>query len=117
MSRQKPKRPDQDPLEVTPHERFELATREDGAIAPYELVISRMAKPIMNEAARRGLGAWREIEEVIARISWAYQVPRVKVEQDLHEMGRRYIEDAVIQAWVEGNLVNQEGQRVLPNGD
>jgi hypothetical protein len=101
----RPKRPDGDPLEVTPHERFELATHENGGIAPYEVVISRMAKPIMNEVARRGLGAWWEVGEVIERISWAYQVPKTQVEQDLHTMGERYLLDAQRQAMADGTMM------------
>jgi hypothetical protein len=103
MSRLKPRKlPDHDPLEVTPHERFELTTLEPGGIAPYDLVIARMAKPIMNEAARKGLAAWWEIGEVIERIAWAYQVPKTKVEHDLHKAGERYIRAAVMRGLEEG---------------
>jgi hypothetical protein len=108
MSHPKPKRPDGDPLEVTPHERFELATREDGAIAPYELVIARMARPMLNELGRRGYGAWREVTEVVERISWAYQVPKERVADDIEAAQRKYLDANMMRAlnegayWIEG---------------
>lgn len=111
------KRPDRDPLAVSPHEKFEEASRGERAdigneLDTYENVIRKMAKPVMVTAAEQGLGAWKEITEVIARIHWVYRVPRAQVEADLLTEGNRQLSVAVTSAAVDGLLVDPDGNRI-----
>lgn len=110
-------RPDRDPLDVSPHEKFEETSRGERAdigntLDTYENVIRKMAKPVMVTAAERGLSAWKEIVEVIARLSWVYRVPRAQVEADLLAEGNRQLAQAVTKAALDGLLVNPDGERI-----
>lgn len=109
--------PDRDPLEVSPHEKFEEVTRGerdflDNKLDTYENVIRKMAKPVMVTAAEQGLAAWKEITEVIARIHWVYRVPRAQIESDLLSEGNRQLGVAIINSAVDGLLVDPDGNRI-----
>ena len=116
------KRPDRDPMDVSPHEKFEETSRGERAdigntLDTYPNVIRKMAKPVMVTAAEQGLNAWREIVEVIARISWAYRVPRAQVEADLLAEGNRQLSNAIVTAAMDGLLVDGETGAPLPKED
>lgn len=112
-----PRLPDRDPLDVSPHEKFEEVTRGErdhlgNSLDTYENVIRKMAKPVMVTAAEKGLASWREITEVIARIHWVYRVPRAQVEADLLAEGNRQLHVAVVDAAMGGLLVDPDLKRI-----
>lgn len=98
------RRPDDDPLQVTPHERFERATMRPGELAPYEIVIQKMAKPCIVQA---GAGDIWSVQQVIYRIAWAYSKRPAQVEGDLHLEGQRQLHAAVERARAAGTIVVQ----------
>lgn len=105
--------PDEDPLEVTPHERFERDTRLPDGIRSYRQLLYERPTPyqppypvqLCNEMNQMDLGrAHRHLLEVIYRISWAYRVPCGQVERDLGRALVHHLNQALDSARREGRL-------------
>ena len=106
--------PDEDPLEVTPHERFERDTQLKNGLRSYRALLYEKPTPyqppypvqLCNElnqmpAARAG----RHVQEIIYRISWAYRVPCGQVEKDLGQALLYHLNQAIESARREGRLM------------
>lgn len=115
------KRPDEDPLEVLPHERFERATLQPGALKsygqllyhpmapnqpPYPVVLFTSLKQ-MNQPARV---KDRLYHEIVYRIAWSYRLDSRTVEQDLDRALQHHSRQNFRRALAEG------GVRALEDG-
>ena len=112
-----PSWPDEDPLEVTPHERFERDTRLPAGIRSYRQLLYEPPTPyqppypvqLCNEMNQMDFGrAHRHLLEVIYRISWAYRVPCGQVEKDLGAALAWHLGRAMVRAAAEGRLALTE---------
>lgn len=110
--------PDEDPLEVGPHERFERDTRLPNGLRSYRALLYERPTPYqppypvqlcneMNQMPARQ--AQRHVQEMIYRISWAYKVPIADVERDLGRAFLFHVEQALRSARREGRLMLTEG--------
>lgn len=108
-----PSWPDEDPLEVTPHERFERDTVLPNGIRSYRALLYEPPTPyqpaypvqLCNELNQMPLKlAQRHLLERIYRISWAYGVPCGQVEKDLGQALLFHLQRAVAAAQREGRL-------------
>lgn len=107
------KRPDDDPLEVLPRERFERATMRPGALKTYgQLLYEPMAPnqppyPVVlwNEMTQVPEPARpRMLKEIIYRISWTYRLPSHVVEWDLGRAMTHHLQQNLNRALQEGRL-------------
>lgn len=109
--------PDEDPLEVTPHERFERETQQPRGIRSYRSLLYDKPTPyqppypvqLCNELNQLPMKqAHKHLLEIIYRISWAYKVPAGQVEKDLGQALLVHLQQAFESARKEGRLALTE---------
>lgn len=116
MSRLKPyRRPDDDPLEVTGHERFERACLRPGELKTYGQFLNEPAAPgwppypivLWNELAEMTSMKERErhLQQRLYEIGYMYGLPRAVVEFDMGQAMVNHIEQNIRRAVQEGRLV------------